>query len=123
MKRIISISLSCFVAGIANAIPLFPFFVDVAGDYREGTPSELAAMDMPCMYWRHSPIFYKDIKSADEFLNDVMPYSTESISREIVDRDNVKAIRYTSPMVDGKTSVIYMVEIPEAGFFVGYNEL
>lgn len=112
--------------GLAHAIPLFPFFTDVAGDYEDGTPAHFQALNMPCMYWKKSSGWYKSLKEADEFLNDVMPYSSESISRTVVEMpadSKTKAVTYTSPMSDGKTSVIYLVEDPVNGFFIGYNEI
>lgn len=105
-----------------HAIALFPYFVDVAGNYNDGTPAELAELKMPCKYWQN-PKYYSKIKDADTFLNDVMPYSNAKVSRtESTIGENIKVIRYDSPMLNGQTSTIYLVDIPEKGFFVGYIE-
>lgn len=121
-KLILSLALGVgFIT--ANAIPLFPFFTDVAGDYKDGSPEVFNALQMPCMYWQ-KPTFFSNLKDADAFLNDVIPYSTESISRSVKELDGgITVVTYTSPMANGQTSVIYLLDIPKEGFLIGYNEL
>ena len=68
-------------------------------------------------------LFFSTLADADAFLNDVMPYSSETIVREEKNlTDKVKMVTYSSPMGTGQTSVIYLIEDPEKGFYVGYNE-
>ena len=49
MKKILILILLAVVGLSAHAIPLFPFYVDVAGDYEEKTPHELAVMQITIM--------------------------------------------------------------------------
>lgn len=120
-KFIITAFISLFFFS-ANAIALFPYFVDVAGNYNDGTPEPLQELKMYCKYWQ-TPKFYSKLKDADSFLNDVMPYSNASITRtESTVGDSIKIVRYDSPMLNGQTSTIYLVESPSQGFVIGYIE-
>lgn len=61
MKKIV-ISLTAMLSMLtANAIPLFPFFVDVAGDYETGTPLPLTELNIQCDYWQ-KPSFFSTLK-------------------------------------------------------------
>ncbi len=115
---IISLLLSSMVI---NAIPLFPFFTDVAGDYNDGTLPELAALDIYCRYSK-KPSFYTSLAEADAFLKDVLPTSNYPIDRKEVKKDGSTIVTYFSPMEGTKVSVLYLVEIPGKGFFTGYAE-
>ncbi len=127
MKRLISIAISLIAALAAHAVPLFPYFVDVAGDFKEGTPAELAALNIPCKFY-NIPSFYKNLNSADSFLNDVLPTSREPISRSEKTIGNTRIVIYTSPIDDtligpDATSTLWLVEIPDVGFYAAYAEL
>lgn len=122
MKKLIFGSMLAFSALSAQAIPLFAFFGDVAGDYTDRQPELFAQHSLQCMYYQ-KPAFFSTLADADAFLNDVMPYSSETIVREEKNlTDKVKMVTYSSPMGTGQTSVIYLIEDPEKGFYVGYNE-
>ncbi len=122
-KKIILGSVLMFSALAAQAIPLFSFFGDVAGDYSNVQPEIFAAHEIKCMYYQ-KPSFFSTLSDADSFLNDVMPYTSETIVREEKKlTDKVKMVTYSSPMTTGQTSVIYLIEDPEKGFFAGYDEV
>lgn len=122
MKKIISIVAFVILCLNANAIPLFPFFTDLAGDYRDGPVEELAAIGVECMCSNKSH-WYNTIEAADEFLNEVLPFSSYPIEKKVVEIKGIKAEMYASPMVDNRTSVLYLMEIPEKGLYVFYDEL
>lgn len=123
MKKILILILLAVAGLSAHAIPLFPFFVDVAGDYDEKTPPELAVLQIPFMYSK-KPASFSTLASADEFLKDVLPFSSEKIDRkEEVMKNKVKRVTYSSPMTDGRISILYLIEIPGNGFFAAYNEI
>lgn len=105
----------------ANAITLFPFFCDVAGDYSDITPKELTDLNISCRYSRVHPYFYSNLASADSFLQDVVP-SSEPINRDEKMVGATKIVTYQSPMLDDVVSILYLVEIPEKGLYVGYSE-
>lgn len=116
-----TVALSLTAAG-AHAIPLFPFFVDVAGDYNDGTPAAFEKQGISCMYWK-TPSFYSTLDEAVIFLEDVLPYSSEKITR--TDREigkKGKMVIYSSPMTTGQISYLYLIQTPEDGFVTGYAE-
>ena len=120
-KLLLTLALS-MTAAAAHAIPLFPFFVDVAGDYNDGTPSAFEKQGISCMYWK-APAFYSNLDEAVMFLEDVLPYSSETITR--TDREigkKGKMVIYSSPMTAGRTSCLYLIQTPEDGFLAGYSE-
>ncbi len=121
-KLLLTLALS-LTAAVAHAIPLFPFFVDVAGDYNDdGTPEAFQAQGVRCMYWK-APAFYSTADEAAAFLDDVLPYSTESISRtDYKIGETGKMVVFSSPMANGRTSCLYLLQTPGDGFLAGYNE-
>lgn len=121
MRKILFILTLILSSMAVNAIPLFPFFVDVAGDYNDGTPDEFKELFIESMYYRHNPGFYKTIEEADSFLNDVLPYSNYTIYRTKTEKNGVKMVVFSSNMEEG-ASFLYLVEIPQKGFFIGYAE-
>lgn len=123
MKKCLAFILLLFVFASSKAIPLFPFFTDLAGDYKDGIPAEWAALKIKCMYSRTSPFFYSNMEGAEAFLKDVLPVSTEKIVRsETKLKDGTLIVKYESPLSDGGVSTLYLVEIPNKPFAVGYNE-
>lgn len=124
MKRRIQLFIVMILMGLSvNAVTLFPYFVDVAGDYKEGMYEELAVLKIKGMY-SAKPSFYSNIDEADTFYKDVLPFSSEKIERsESVDKETkVRIVKYMSPMLENKTSVIYLIQIPDKGFFLAYSE-
>lgn len=114
-----------FAAGLVSlssqAITLFPFFVDVAGDYQEGAPKEFAEIGAEMMY-SSKPTLYKSIDEAKAFYQDTMPFSTEKIIIKDLKLEEGKGTVYISPMLEGVLSIIYLFEIPDNGFYIGYDE-
>lgn len=123
MKKIIFLLVAVALSLSAQAITLFPFFVDVAGDYSEGAPEVLAAEGDTMMY-SSQPSFYKSLEEAKVFYEDVMPFSTEKIDiLEVpIPEGKGKGIMYVSAMEDGLFSIIYLYETPDKKFYIGYDE-
>ena len=121
MKRIGFILLSLFLAISCKAIPLFPFFVDLVGNYNEDLVPELKPLEIDCLLSDKCNCF-STIEAADSFLDDVLPYENYPIFKKKVQKDGVNMSIYTSPMEDERTSVLYLVEMPGKGLYVVYNE-
>ncbi|MDE7135706.1 MAG: hypothetical protein K2N91_03660, partial [Muribaculaceae bacterium] len=106
----------------AYAIPLFPYFTDVAGNYHDGPVAELASLKVECMYSNKSP-FFNTLKDANAFLDDVLPYSNYTIHKKNVKIAGMEAEIYVSPMTDERVSILCIIEIPEKGLYAIYDEL
>lgn len=122
LRALVTFAVILFYYASSSAITLFPFFVDVAGDYNDGTPDELANLGITTMHYK-SPSFYSSLKEADEFLKDVLPFSNETILRNEETKGKVKIVEYISPMLYEKVSHIYLVQFPDKRFLVGYKEI
>lgn len=113
---------------IANAITLFPHFVDVAGDYESGTTDKFVELGIPTIHWKESPFFYSNIKDADAFLMDTLPFSSYTIEKETRTlEDGTEIVCYTSSLeADGlykdKWSKLYLVQSPDGPLYVGICE-
>ncbi len=121
MRKIFLLIAVAMIAFTSHAITLFPFFVDVAGDYRDGTPEEFAEVGATMMYHAR-PSFYKSIEEAKAFYTDVMPFSSEKIIVKDIPLKEGKCMIYVSPMSDDVMSLIYLFETPEKVFIIGYDE-
>ena len=128
MKKFILSVLLAATFSMANAISLFPHFVDVAGDFEDGTPQELIDLNLPTDHYRISPFFFSEIKNADEFLMDTLPFSSCQIDKEERKLDDgTEIIIYrTSLEADGlnkdKWSALYLVQSPDSPLIVGICE-
>lgn len=128
MKRIMLLLLGVVAWISANAITLFPHFVDVAGDYEEGTAPKFTQLNIPTGCWRMAPRYYDTIESAEEFLNDTLPFSNYAIERDAKKLpDGTIIITYTSSLeADGlnkdKWSKLYLVQTPGEPLYVGLYE-
>ena len=123
MKKILILAVMVLTAFSAQAIPLFPFFVDVAGSYTDGTPQELEKLEVTSLYFSH-PTYYAHMNEADDFLMDVLPFANEQIYKESMEVDGVKFTVYASPMENGRMSVIYLTTNPESKrLVVAYDEI
>lgn len=128
MKR----TILTFVLGMAfyaaNAISLFPHFVDVAGDYNDGTTPKFEELSIPVKCSKIAPYFYKTIKEADDFLMDTLPTSSYVIEKEEKTLpDGTQIIIYTTSLeADGlykdKWSKLYLVQSPDELLNVGLVE-
>lgn len=122
MKRIGFIVLSLFVAMSCKALSLFPFFVDLVGDYNDGVMEQLQPYGVECKssdkcHW------FSNIKDADVYLDDVLPYSNYSILRKKVQMKGLNTEVYATLQEDGNTSVMMLIEVPNDGLYVIYDEL
>lgn len=121
MKKLLTLLIAGAATMSAQAITLFPFFVDVAGDYDDKTPQELQPLGIDFMYTA-KPSFYTDLESSDAFLMDVMPFSSEPITRDEYQKGDASVVTYSSPQANGAVSTIYLISLPGDGFRVAYTE-
>lgn len=122
MKRIGFILLSLFITISCKAIPLFPFFVDLVGNYNEGLVQELKPLEIDCMYSYKCNCFYT-IEAADSYLDDILPYENYPIVKKKVQKDGINMEIYASLLLEeDKTSILCLVEKPEDGLYVIYDE-
>lgn len=128
MKKAILIFLIAFGFSTAQAITLFPHFVDVAGDFTDGSTEKFTDLNISTIAWRVSPSFYKTLKDADSFLMDTLPFSNYPIEKETKKLDDgTEIVIYTSSLeVDGfykdKWSKLYLVQSPDEPLYVGLYE-
>lgn len=133
MKKFVLAVISLFVAVMANAITLFPHFVDVAGDYKEGTTEKFTNLGIPTKAWRVAPKYYKTVAEADAFLQDTLPFSSYTIDKEEQTLpDGTVMIKYIAsladgvfghdPLNEGKMSVLYLIQTPGEPLYVGIEE-
>lgn len=128
MKKTVFSLIMAMSFSIANAITLFPHFVDVAGDYESGTTDKFVELGIPTIHWKESPFFYSNIKDADAFLMDTLPFSSYTIEKETRTlEDGTEIVCYTSSLeADGlykdKWSKLYLVQSPDGPLYVGICE-
>lgn len=134
MNKIVFILLLWLLPPISShAVSLFPHFVDVAGDYQDGTNVKFTELNIPTKHWRVSPAFYSTISGADEFLNETLPFSNYKIDKDAKTLpDGTKIIKYSSSLADGvlgtdetkvgKWSCLYLVQSPDEPLYVGIYE-
>lgn len=111
MKKILATAIASLAAIAAGAEPLFPFFVDLVGDYTEvksGFTHHIGNSN------------YGGADKAEAFLNDALPDSYGVITDENT-FGNRKVRTYTSTMSDGNVSVIYFIWQGDA-FSIEYAE-
>lgn len=121
MKTTALLLVLCFTIS-CKALSLFPFFVDLVGNYNDGPVEQLQPFEVECTYSNKSN-YYNSIKEADVFLDDVLPYSNYSILRKKVKMRGLDTEIYASLLEDGRTSVICLIELPDNGLYVIYDEL
>lgn len=128
MKKTVMSLIMAMCFSLANAITLFPHFVDVAGDYDDGTADKFVELSIPTGYWKVSPFFYSNIKDADAFLMETLPFSNYPIEKETKTLDDgTEIVCYTSLLeADGlykdKWSRLYLVQSPGEPLYVGLCE-
>lgn len=122
MKRISIVLVTLFLTVTCKALSLFPFFGDLVGDYFDGPVPELEPLKVECLYSDKSH-WFNSIKDADTFLDDVLPYENESIFRKKYVKDGINMEIYASPLLDDRTSVMCLIELPNDGLYVIYDEL
>ena len=133
MKKFIFTLLSLFIAISCHAISLFPHFVDVAGNYKEGTVLKFEELNIPTKLWNENPYFYKTISEADDFLKDTLPFSNYKIEKDTKTLpDGTIIIKYSSSLAEGplgtdesnlgKFSILYLVQSPGDSLYVGLYE-
>lgn len=122
MKRIGFILVAMFLTISCKAVSLFPFFVDLVGNYKEGPVEQLQPYEVECLNSDKCNSF-NSIKDADIFLDDVLPYSNYSILRKKIKMKGLDTEVYASPLEDERISVICLIELPDDGLYIIYNEL
>ena len=122
MKRIGFVLAALILSISCKALSLFPFFGDLVGDYFDGPVPELVPLGVECLYSDKSH-WFNSIKDADMFLDDVLPYENYSILRKKVVKDGYNMEIYASPLLDDRTSVMCLIELPDDGLYVIYDEL
>lgn len=121
MNKLLTLLFAATAAVPAKAVTLFPFFVDVAGDYTDKTPQQLAPLGMDFMYTAKSS-FFGDLQSSDTFLMDVMPFSSEPITRDEYKKGDASVVTYSSPQENGAVSTVYLISLPGDEFWIAYTE-
>lgn len=117
----------------SNAITLFPHFVDIAGNYKEGTAPKFLELNIPTKEWTVDPAFYKNIMEADEFLQETLPFSSYKIDKDTQTlQDGTIIIKYSASLADGtfgtdetmagKWSSLYLIQSPNEPLYVGIYE-
>lgn len=122
MKRISFVLVALFMTISCRAVSLFPFFGDLVGDYFDGPVTELVPLGVECLHSDKSH-WFNSIADADIFLDDVLPYENYSIARKKFRKDGINMELYVSPLLDGRFSVMCLIELPEKGLYVIYDEL
>lgn len=128
MKKVILFFLLVFSFTSAYSIPLFPHFVDVAGEFEEGSTEKFVALNIPTIAWRVSPSYFKTLKDADSFLMDTLPFSSYPIEKETKKlADGTEIVIYRSSLeADGlykdKWAMLYLVQTPNEPLYVGLFE-
>lgn len=122
MKRIGFLLVALFLTISCKALSLFPFFVDLVGNYNDGPVEQLQPYEVECLYSDKCSSF-NSIKDADIFLDDVLPYSNYSILRKKVKIKGLNTEVYASLLEDDRTSVMCLIELPDKGLYVIYDEL
>ncbi len=123
MKRLLLIATAIFTLSFCvKAVTLFPYFCDVAGDYQDSVNPDFQKLGIPLLYWE-IPGGYTTVEQAESFLQDVLPFSTETIIREVKDINGENVVLYTSPMLNDATAVIYLYQNPQNRLVVGYDEV
>lgn len=128
MKKLILSLILTSISSIAGAITLFPHFVDVAGDFKDGTTAKFSELNIPTVCWRVSPYFFNNLKDADSFLMDTLPFSSYSIEKETKTLvDGTQIVIYSSSLevdgfYEGKWSRLYLLQSPGEPLYVGLYE-
>lgn len=122
MKRIGFVLVALLLSISCKAVSLFPFFGDLVGDYFDGPVPELEPLGVECLYSDKSH-WFNSINDADIFLDDVLPYENYSIFRKKLVKDGINMELYASPLLDDRTSVMCLIELPNDGLYVIYDEL
>ncbi|MBP3299471.1 MAG: hypothetical protein J6L73_07330 [Muribaculaceae bacterium] len=116
MKRIFcSVIMTLVLVAVASAEPLFPFFVDLVGNYDE--------VEMPgasvCLKGRTNA---GGEQAAAIFLQDTLPDGVLAQVKEIKKADGRVIRGYWADMLDGVVSVIYFITKPDGTFTIEYAE-
>lgn len=121
MKRISFILLTLIMTISCQAVPLFPFFVDLVGNYKEGAVDEIKSLEIDCLCSSKCNFFYT-IEAADSYLDDVLPYQNYHIAKKVNQKNGKNMKIYVSLLENGKTSILGLVEMPDDGLYVVYDE-
>lgn len=133
MKKFSFVLLGLCVTISCQALSLFPHFVDIAGDYQDGTGPKFLQLNIPTKHWKENPYFYKTISEADEFLKETLPFSNYNIDMDTQTLpDGTKIIKYSASLAEGilgtdetmvgKGSYLYLIQSPDEPLYIGIYE-
>ena len=122
MKKIFVFLSVLFVSVCAKAVSLFPFFVDLVGNYKDGPVTELQPYKVECLYSNKCNCFYS-IEAAESYLKDVLPFENYPIVKKKGEIEGLNIEVYASLLEDDRSSVLCLIEVPEKGLYVIYDEL
>lgn len=133
MKKLVLVAVSLFMALCSHAVSLFPHFVDIAGNYKDGTDLKFSELNIPTQHWNVNPYSYKTISEAEEFLQDTLPFSNYKIGKTTETLpDGTIIIKYSASLADGvlgtdetmagKWSNLYLIQTPGEALYVGIYE-
>lgn len=129
MKKFL-ISQFLFLVGFfgANATVLFPFFVDIAPEYKDGNSPQFleVGVDNVKCFGTKPDFLLKSFSSVEAFYKDVLP--GDVIKEESIVKGR-KLITYTSInenndviKTDALKCTIYVLELPDGKYAAGYSE-
>ncbi|MCH5215018.1 MAG: hypothetical protein J1E97_07470 [Muribaculaceae bacterium] len=112
---------------------MFPHFVDVVGNYKDGTDAKFTELNIPVKHWAVAPPFYNSLSEAEAFLQDTLPFSNYEIGKETETQpDGTIIIKYSASLADGifgtdesmkgKWSYLYLIQSPDGPLYVGIYE-
>ena len=133
MKKLVLTLFSLVLTISCHAISLFPHFVDIAGDFKEGTAPKFLELNIPTQHWNANPYSYKNIAEAEEFLQETLPFSNYNIGKDTKTlSDGTIIITYTASLADGifgtdetmaeKWSYLHLIQAPGEPLYVGIYE-
>lgn len=127
-KLILTAMLAIFASLGAQAMSLFPFFVDIAPDYEDGTHEEFKDVDLECILYHSTapgsyPASYSEVIS---FFRDTLPEGAKMEESMLGDR---KLLIVSSGQPDNDTmgsstlfSAIYVLRLTDDRFCAVYCE-
>lgn len=133
MKKFLLLFVTVFFSISCHAISLFPHFVDVAGNYEDGTNTKFTELNIPTIYWRADPFLLSTLAAAEEFLQDTLPFSNYNIGKDTKTlSDGTVIVTYSASLETGvlendednkgKFSNIYLIQSPNEPLYVGFYE-
>ncbi|MDE5842670.1 MAG: hypothetical protein K2H35_02905 [Muribaculaceae bacterium] len=129
MKRLINLILFVIIVCFSsNATALFPFFVDIAPNFEDGTTDELEAMGVECAAYHSTRpgILTSTFTQVEEFFKDTLPAEVTRIEKKV--GDNLLVAYISEPRKNDTMSTssyrftIYVIRHPDDSFVAAYCE-